>query len=92
MCLLTATAWFIYRLKHESIWAGWVRTVIKPIAKIGDWIVLSSGMMFATAINWIWKIVKQPYEMFKQSLHLQRNIYWYLLFIQQHQIQFDDMF
>lgn len=76
------TAWFIYQLKHESIWAGWVRTVMKPITKIAEWIKIG--------VKWIWKLVKRPYEKYKQNLHLQRNIYWYLLLFLQRQAGADD--
>lgn len=33
-----------------------------------------------TGLKWIWKMGKRPYEKYKQNLHLQRNIYWYLIF------------
>lgn len=74
MCLVVVTLWFIYQLKHESIWAGWVRAVMKQIT-IGA--------------HWIWKIGKRPYEKFKQNLHLQRNIYWYLVFLMQREVGAD---
>lgn len=86
-CLLVVTTWFIYQLKHDSVWAGWIRIAMRPIITFaGLIIVLVMGWVKAgmrgvrTVIVWlkagvIW--IRKLYDSYKRNLHLQRNILWY---------------
>lgn len=55
---------------------------MKPITKSVDLInrtVMKVMKLMTTGITeWIWKIIKRPYDKCKQNLHLQRNIFWLL--------------
>lgn len=59
--------WFVYELERGSFWTRWIRESTEPI---------STFMIWITRI--ISAFVKKPYVKYKQSLHLQRNIFWYL--------------
>lgn len=59
--------WFVYELERGSFWTRWIRESTEPI---------STFMIWITRI--ISAFVKKPYVKYKQNLHLQRNIFWYL--------------
>lgn len=89
ICLLTVTTWFIYQLKRKTFWAEWVMTIVMPITRIASWVIMSGIMCIRTCIAWtrtevermttitILKLVRRPYQKYKENLHLQRNIFWY---------------
>lgn len=58
MCILAATLWFVYQLKHDSVWAGWIRTGVKWFLSIADWIILRSMEWNIKGMKWMKWIIK----------------------------------
>lgn len=80
-------------IKIVTKWIGtgmkWIKLGMKWVIKwIMKWIMKWVIKRIKIAMKWIWagmrrirKIVKGPYEKYKQNLHLRRNIYWYFHFL-----------
>lgn len=60
-CLLIVTVWFIYRLKYTSVWAQWIRDLIRWFTYLPEKLTFP--------YRWL---IGRPYVM-----HIRRNVYWY---------------
>lgn len=59
-CLFIVTAWFIYRLKYTSVWAQWIRDLIRWLAYLPEKLTFP--------YRWL---IGRPHVM-----HIRRNVYW----------------
>lgn len=58
MCLLVVMLWFVYQLKHDSVWAVWIRAVLKSIMTIADRIFVKGTRRIRKGMEWIWTGIK----------------------------------
>lgn len=79
MCLFAVTLWFVYQLKHDSVLAGWIRIVIKPVTKAVEWV----NSTIKAVLRYIGSALKQLSDKYRRNkLHLLRNIFWYFYSLQ----------
>lgn len=84
MYLLVVVLWFIYQLKHESVWVMWIRKVLQWIEDLRVWKWIGKTRkwikdLLVSSLMWI----RHPQREYRENkLYLHRNIFWYFTLLE----------